>query len=349
METAKNEKIQEIRDIKYTDINTNQQFRDWIGTQKEYDNTTLKTPETRYNIYDDTTGDTILKFFRGKHPTSYYDPKIVRVIQADNGKLTSWDKVGDMPIKREGNKPLDDYIIASGDWGTIYSDGTVTVEQLAPTTNSDYQIALSQLEEIQASGISLLNEEGYTPFDFNSLTDHETLINDINNANVKKIDSTVYPITYTDSTTGETVSVDKPILKQGTILTPISFGCLVTSDNRIYTGIGYENIATVDNSFEGNEIKNYFDVDILKNGWIFKPKEYSNSKSFSIWKDDNGLKQNTKYTISCDIEYIQSDNENHPLGLLFYFWEDTSLNINEFTDIGTKKHVVHTFETKEKK
>lgn len=226
METAKNKKIQEIRDIKYIDINTNQQFRDWIGTQKEY---------------DDTTGDTTLKFLRGKYPTSYYDPKITRIIQADNGKLTSWDRLGDMPIKREGNKPLDDYIVAQGDWGTIYSDGVVTVDKLAPTTNSDYQIALSQLEEIQNSGVSMLNDEGYTPFDFNNIEDHKKLVNDINNANVKKIESTSYPITYQDSLSGETTTIDKPILREGTIPTPISFGCLVTSDNKIYTGMGYEN------------------------------------------------------------------------------------------------------------
>lgn len=241
IETAKNEKIQEIRDIKYTDINTNQKFKDWIGTQKEYDDTTLKTPEIRYNIYDDTTGDTNLKFFRGKYPTSYYDPRIARIIQADNSKLTSWDRLGDMPIKREENKPLDDYIVASGDWGTIYSDGIVTVEQLAPTTNSDYQIALSQLEEIQGSGINLLNEEGYTPFDFNSLTDHKVLIDDINNANVKEINNTEYPIVYTNEETGETTTINKPVLREGTIPIPISFGCLVTSDNKIYTGMGYEN------------------------------------------------------------------------------------------------------------
>lgn len=253
METAKNEKVQEIRDIKYIDINTNQQFRDWIGTQEEYDDTTLKTPETRYNIYDDATGDTTLKFFRGKYPTSYYDNRVTRVIQADNAKLTSWDRVGDMPIKREGNKPLDDYIVANGDWGTIYSDGVVTVEQLAPTTNSDYQIALSQLEEIQASGISLLNEEGYTPFDFNSLTDHKVLIDDINNANVNEINNTEYPIVYTNEETGETTTINKPVLREGTIPIPISFGCLVTSDNKIYTGTGYENYGKQITAFGLNE------------------------------------------------------------------------------------------------
>ena len=228
-------------DLNTIDRNLNIRFYDWFGTQKEYDEMKLRDTETRYNLYDESTGDTSLKFFRAKHPTSYYDERITRVIQADNKKLTSWDKYGDMPIKRQGNKPLDDYIVAQGDWGTIYSDGVVTVERLAPTTNEDYQLTLAQLEEIQNNDMMLLNDEGYTPFDFNSLVDHKTLINDINNSNIKTIDNTQYPITYTDGTTGEVISIEKPVLKQGEMPTPISFGCLVDKNNNIYIGQGYEN------------------------------------------------------------------------------------------------------------
>ena len=188
-----------------------------------------------------STCEIILDSVKGSTPEEYYDNRITRIIQTQDGKLVEYDKDGSYPIKREGNKSLNEYIVAQGDWGTIYSDGVVTVEQLAPTTNSNYQIALSQLEEIQASGINLLNDEGYTPFNFKSLSDHKTLINDINNANIKEINNTKYPIIYQDSITGEAITVDKPVLIEGSIPTPISFGCLVTNENKIYTGFGYEN------------------------------------------------------------------------------------------------------------
>lgn len=47
----------------------------------------------------------------------------IRIIKAENMKLVDIDVNGDMPIVREGNKPLDNYIVNSGDWGTIYDDG----------------------------------------------------------------------------------------------------------------------------------------------------------------------------------------------------------------------------------
>lgn len=47
----------------------------------------------------------------------------IRIIKAENMKLVDIDVNGDMPIIREGDKPLDEYIVNSGDWGTIYDDG----------------------------------------------------------------------------------------------------------------------------------------------------------------------------------------------------------------------------------
>lgn len=47
----------------------------------------------------------------------------IRIIKAENMKLVDIDINGDMSIIREGNRPLDEYIVNSGDWGTIYDDG----------------------------------------------------------------------------------------------------------------------------------------------------------------------------------------------------------------------------------
>lgn len=184
-----------------------------VGVTEEQLRTVTSAPETC---------QIIISSVRGALPEDYYDSRITRVIQAQNGKLVEWDKNGDMQIVRTGDLPIDDYIVASGDWGTVYSDGSVNVSKLAPNTVNEYNIALAQLEEIQANGVMTLNEEGYKPFDFESQQDHETLINDINNSALKPM------------------SVDEiNKLNEVTIPTPLQFGIYVTKDNLMYFGKAY--------------------------------------------------------------------------------------------------------------
>lgn len=279
-------------------------------------------------VVDKNTGEIISEcnemnsnYIKECKPYEHYDPRITRIIQAQNSKLIEWDKDGNYPIKREGNLPLDSYIVASGDWGTIYSDGAVTVERLATTTFNDYNTALSQLEEIQASEINLLNEEGYTPFDFNSLTDHETLINDINNANVNEINNTEYPIVYTNEETGETIAIEKPVLKEGTIPTPISFGCLVTGDNRIYTGIEYENyrknvkkygLENIEPTSNENNISKYKAWGTVKNyrGICYVTNVQNESTTMEEFYESCTLKIRLTYNGSYIKPEIRSSNSN---------------------------------------
>lgn len=47
----------------------------------------------------------------------------IKIIKAENMKLVDIDTNSNISIVREGNKPLDEYIVNSGDWGTIYDDG----------------------------------------------------------------------------------------------------------------------------------------------------------------------------------------------------------------------------------
>lgn len=179
------------------------------------------------------------KYTNGIVPCQYYDDRLVRLIQAEEMKLVDYDKNSDMEILREGNKPLDEYIVEQDDWGTIYSDGTVEVAELAPTTVDDYHIALSCLEEIQTNNVELLTDE-FQQFDFKNIKDHEELINNINDANIKVINQTKYPITVQNDD-GSNYLIKKPVLKAGTIPTPINFACMITDSNEIYVGRSYEN------------------------------------------------------------------------------------------------------------
>lgn len=154
----------------------------------------------------------------------YYEDSIVKIVQAQNGKLVEWDKNKNMRIIRNGFLPLEDYIVYEDEYGTIYSDGSVTVENLAPNTIEQYNTALHELANIQQNNelSKIRNIENYREFDFHSQIDHQKLIRDINDSNLKNMPNS-----------------EKIQLKTKTIPTPINFGCYVTKENEIYVGSSY--------------------------------------------------------------------------------------------------------------
>lgn len=115
----------------------------------------------------------------------------IRIIKAENMKLVDIDINGDMPIIREGNKPLDDYIVNSGDWGTIYDDGDkfkcfVTKDNLIyigdsynSTTRTELQPEVPEGIEIPKgsfylNGKIIFENGSYNSFIFNSINNHPT-------------------------------------------------------------------------------------------------------------------------------------------------------------------------------
>lgn len=146
-------------------------------------------------------------------------------------RLVDIDTDGDSPIRINGitdTYNLDDYIVYDTEWGTIYSDGAVTVQNLAPNTLQEYTIALEELENIQSNPVSLHSNETYTPFDFNNQQDYSNLINDINNSSLKRMSQ-------------EEINQ----LSTSTIPTPIQFGVTIFKDGTIYLGKAYLNTDTL--------------------------------------------------------------------------------------------------------
>lgn len=153
--------------------------------------------------------------------------KTVDVQGQPRQRLVDIDTDGDSPIRINGvagTYNLDDYIVYDTEWGTIYSDGAVTVQNLAPNTLQEYTIALEELENIQSNPVSLHSNETYTPFDFNNQQDYSNLINDINNSSLKRMSQ-------------EEINQ----LSTSTIPTPIQFGVTIFKDGTIYLGKAYLN------------------------------------------------------------------------------------------------------------
>lgn len=172
-----------------------------------------------------------------------------------------------------------------------------------PKSADDYMYCMDMLEEY--------NVEMY------STREKEDLIYMIDNANQREFKPYEYEID------NKVIKVDSPYTRDITIPDVKLFGCVVSKDNKILTGLSYQNIHVMGE--EWGELLDYFSIKQNNARYQFTATTQSGSKQTRLINGE--LYRGKQVTISCDIKWVKRVEPAEYMSFLIYFYGDTSLNI----------------------